>query len=113
MMSLNNERFKYICLWVWVLAIWIGSLWPSPPTTVEGGDKIQHFIGYAVLAILAYRIWPRFFLVCSAAALMGIAVEVAQGWSGWRTFDPADMLANTIGALLGGLICRILCKKTI
>jgi VanZ family protein len=108
---INHPRFKLACLIIWALAIWIGSLMPSPPTTVEHGDKVQHFIGYAGLAILAFRMWPRYWLVWLAAALMGVAVEIAQSLTGWRTFDPQDMLANALGAVIGLLVCRLLQRK--
>ena len=32
---------------------------------------------------------------------MGVALEFIQGWTGYRTYDPFDMLANTIGVALG------------
>ena len=30
---------------------------------------------------------------------MGVAVEILQGWSGYRYFEYADMLANSSGVL--------------
>jgi glycopeptide antibiotics resistance protein len=41
---------------------------------------------------------------------MGIGLEFTQGWLGYRTYDPFDMLANTIGVALGwmaSLVVRI------
>ena len=38
---------------------------------------------------------------------MGVLIEFLQGWTGWRTFDVADMVANTLGALSGWLVARI------
>ena len=41
---------------------------------------------------------------------MGIGLEFIQGWLGYRTYDPFDMLANTIGVALGwmaSLVIRI------
>ena len=35
---------------------------------------------------------------------MGIALEFVQGWLGYRSFEVADMVANTIGVLLGLVI---------
>ena len=32
---------------------------------------------------------------------MGVAIEFIQGWTGWRTFDTHDMMANGIGVLFG------------
>jgi len=33
---------------------------------------------------------------------MGIGLEFIQGWLVYRTYDPLDMLANTIGVALAG-----------
>jgi VanZ family protein len=32
---------------------------------------------------------------------MGIALEFAQGHLGYRSYEPFDMLANTLGVLIG------------
>jgi glycopeptide antibiotics resistance protein len=42
---------------------------------------------------------------------MGIALEFVQGWLGYRSFEVADMVANTAGVGLGwsvALMIRIL-----
>jgi len=42
---------------------------------------------------------------------MGIALEFVQGWLGYRSFEVADMVANTAGVGLGwsvALMVRIL-----
>ncbi len=71
------------------------------------GDKVQHVGGYAVLAgfwVLALsppRTWRRIARVGAACVAMGVAIEFIQPYTG-RIFDPADMLANAVGAALGG-----------
>jgi glycopeptide antibiotics resistance protein len=39
--------------------------------------------------------------IAIAFAAMGVALEFLQGLTDYRTFDPADMIANAIGAALG------------
>jgi glycopeptide antibiotics resistance protein len=39
----------------------------------------------------------------SAFAALGVALEYAQGLTGYRTFDVVDMAANTAGVALGWL----------
>ncbi len=36
--------------------------------------------------------------------LMGIGIEYVQHWTGWRTFDVMDMVANGCGVMLGWLV---------
>lgn len=44
-----------------------------------------------------------------AAALFGVLMEVLQGIAGTgRDFDPVDMVANLIGAILGGAVYLLL-----
>lgn len=110
----HQQSIKQLCLVAWALAIWIGSLMPSPPPSViENGDKVQHFFGYAVLAVLGFRVLQRSVWVWLAASLMGVGVEIAQSFTPWRSFDTNDMLANACGAVIGLLICRILVWKKI
>lgn len=35
---------------------------------------------------------------------LGVILEVLQGWSGYRYFEYADMLANTLGVFVGLLL---------
>ncbi|WP_373975378.1 VanZ family protein [Chitinibacter sp. SCUT-21] len=81
---------------------------PSPPPTVENGDKFQHFFAYAILAFFAFRLKPGLLRVWLFAAGMGVTVELAQSLTSWRSFDVLDMVANGLGALIGLLVCRIL-----
>lgn len=38
--------------------------------------------------------------------VMGVVLEFLQGWSGYRTFDVVDMLADALGVLLGWWLTR-------
>ena len=90
--------------------IWL-SLSSDPPDALffPYVDKVKHFLAYGVLmgwfgqiytATNAQRVWLL------GLALMGVALEFLQGWGGVRFFDPADMLANSFGALLGYWLTR-------
>jgi VanZ family protein len=95
-------NYRHWMLIIWLLALVIGSLLPlSGSPGIQHGDKIQHFIGYAVLAILIFRLRTRIGLAFALATIFGVLIEFAQALTPWRSFDPADMLANALGALLG------------
>ncbi|QLG87553.1 VanZ family protein [Chitinibacter bivalviorum] len=104
--------FRKMALFVWICAIWIGSLIPLSAPPVSHGDKFEHFIGYAVLAVLGFLNWPRLFYVWLAASLMGVSVEIAQSFTSWRSFDLYDMLANSIGACIGLIVCLLCSRKS-
>lgn len=90
----------------WTLAIWLGSLWPLTGPVAPGGDKLQHFAGYGVLALLAMWNAGRPLPVWLCCTLMGVVIEFLQGLSGYRAFELADMVANGAGALAGVLLMQ-------
>jgi VanZ family protein len=91
--------------WGWAAAIVWLSLTPAPPKLdFEHGDKLGHFLSYGALAfwfcLLYSKTWVRIFYAVGFI-VMGIGLEFVQGWLGYRTYDPFDMLANSIGVALG------------
>lgn len=73
---------------------------------VEQGDKIEHVVAYAALGFWFMQVYTRRAsraVVAAALIVLGIGLEFLQGQTGYRHFDYADMIANTIGVLLGWL----------
>ena len=110
-MGRSLKPFKRPWLWsgLWILAIAavvIGSLLPSQDLPAVGvDDKLQHFVGYAVLSERTEQLFMRqlsWGFVCVLLVLMGIGLEVLQAQMGLgRMLDRNDALANTIGVLIG------------
>ena len=80
-------------------------------------DKLEHAFAYFMLTFF----WLASFLkanqlykliICLVCILFGILIEVLQGITGYRTFDFADMLANSVGALTGLLIFNLFVKNS-
>ena len=93
--------------------VWL-SLTPAPPKLdFEHGGKLGHFLAYGVLMFwfcLLYLKTRVRILYAAGFIAMGIGLEFIQGWLVYRTYDPLDMLANTIGVALGwmaSLVIRI------
>jgi len=82
-------------------------------------DKVAHFGAYGVFALLlsvlifdhsVKRAISRAILI---AAAYGVGMEMLQAVSGTgRSFDYVDMVANLLGAMLGGLAFWLLKKIT-
>lgn len=93
-----------------ILALWILSLWPAEELSRLGArlfnDKLEHFIGYLLLAWVLRQGWPRqpLWLAWLVAFVCGAGIEFAQAFSPSRHFSWWDMLANGAGALTGVLI---------
>ena len=92
--------------WLWIATVFYLSLIPHPPKPIsfDGVDKLEHFIAYGGLMLwfcqgyLERKTRIRLFM---ALVVMGVGIEFLQGWGGYRVFEYADMLANTIGVLIG------------
>jgi VanZ family protein len=86
---------------------------PSPIELPEVShvDKLLHLAAYGLMAVLFYRTylsgWPRarkrrlLWASAVSAALFGLSDEIHQFFVPYRTADPLDFLADSVGAFLG------------
>jgi VanZ family protein len=98
--------------WCVLVSIVVLSVMPSPPSAdFESGDKVGHLLAYGVLMSWFASLYPaRRPLLAIAFIGLGVALEFVQGALGYRTFEIADMVANTVGVLLGWAATAIACK---
>jgi VanZ family protein len=93
--------------WLYAAAIVWLSLTPSPPEPgFEYGDKLGHFLAYAALMFwfsVLYRGRNARLAYGAGWVALGIALEFAQGATSYRSYEFADMAANTLGVLAGAL----------
>ena len=91
--------------WLFAAAIVILSLMPAPPDIdVPHGDKLGHMAAYSLLTFWfcwLYPAWKTRIAYAAGWIAMGVALEFAQGATGYRSFELADMAANSLGVLLG------------
>ena len=96
---------------MWAVFILLLTSVPNPNVPrVSGLDKVGHFAMYAVLALFAARAsGPRPGAAFRLATIAGISAlgavdEWHQLWVPGRSTDPADWVADTIGACAGTLL---------
>ena len=107
--SLKPFRRPWLWSGLWMLAIAavvFASLVPARALpAVPVGDKLEHFLAYAVLSAAAVQLFARrlsWALVCVLLVLMGIGLEHLQAQMALgRMLDRVDALANTLGVLAG------------
>lgn len=78
---------------------------PQPPNL---SDKTEHFLAYFMLSVWFAGIYARsrYWVIALGLAVMGIAIEFAQGAMGYgRQADAADVLANCSGIVVGLVAC--------
>src|SRR5262245_59158629 len=106
-----NRRAGLALGWAMVAAVVYLSLTPAPPRIdVESGDKLGHLAAYGSLAYWFSQFYlgrTRLFYLLGFVA-MGIALEFAQGATGYRSFELADMAANTLGVAAGWVAALLL-----
>ena len=107
-MPVENLRTVWLIFgWMLVGAVIFISLMPEPPDMgVQGGDKAGHFLAYGLLMLWFVQVYPmkRWWRLAVGFVALGVLLEVLQGLSGQRSFEYADMLANSVGVVLGWLL---------
>ena len=99
---------------LWLGAGWLGvavvtyfTLAPNPPQIdMREGDKVQHLVAYASLMLWFAQVQTgraERRITALLLVAMGIALELAQGLTDYRSLSILDMAANTAGVALGWL----------
>jgi len=105
-------RHRHVWLaggWLLIGLIVYLSLTPYPPEPLSfpNADKLEHGIAYGSLALWFCQVYlstSSRMIALVALIGMGIGLEFVQGWTGYRFFDVWDMVANSIGVMLGFLL---------
>ena len=77
--------------------------------TIESWDKVSHLVAYGVFAILGYRAVneAKYYLyICTGIVAYSGLMEIAQSFMPGRVMSAYDLLANTVGVVLGAAIAR-------
>ena len=103
----NNLRIAGIAL---IMIIFTFSLFEIPRSNLDGlSDKLMHFSAYLLLSLLIFRASLTFTKASLfiGLILLGVLIEALQYTSGLRNFEYMDIIANSLGILVGFLILRI------
>ncbi|NPC58082.1 VanZ family protein [Caenimonas soli] len=84
----------------------------APPHTIvppTGWDKVQHAVAFAVLAMLGCGAYPE----RKAQVLLGLLaygglIELLQSFTGYRTAETLDVVADAVGLVVGWTFTRLL-----
>lgn len=97
--------------WAYLAFVIYGSLSPSPPDLPRfpGADKGVHLAAYALMMLwfgFLYRSRRSLLVLGAVFVGLGIALDLLQGTTGYRSMEALDMVANAFGVLIGGLLAR-------
>lgn len=77
----------------------------SGPVSAPGADKIYHLIAYGAMMFWWGMVHPgRRWQWAAALIGLGIALEIAQSFTGYRQLDRWDALANSSGVIVASLL---------
>ena len=96
--------------WVLVAGVIFGSLLPGRLlVNIAPTDKLLHAGSYFVLMLWFSGLYPRkrYALIALMLLALGLALDLAQGFSSSRMFDMRDVAANAGGILVGLLLARL------
>jgi VanZ family protein len=101
-----NSMIK-ILAWLADISLWIFCLIPVGfhlPAPINRADLFYHGMGYLVLSTAFAMAYPqKKGIIATGLILQGILIEIIQPYTG-RMFEFYDMLANTLGVVLGMII---------
>lgn len=97
-------------------AVVVGSVLPpgdDPATRIAVPDWLQHGLGYGVLMVtlVASQAQPRLWWSALVLVALGLALELVQGWLGYRYAELKDLLANAAGIGLAGAGMAMIARR--
>lgn len=104
--QLHLRMLWLIIGWVMVATVALLSLIPLEADLSEGKDKWSHFVAYGALMYWFSLLYLRQGRLAAAFIAMGIVIEILQSYTGYRSFEYADMVADAVGVLLGWILAQ-------
>ena len=92
---------------VFAIIVAVTSLRPGDGVNIDPLDKVVHLLVYYIFAVLGYRALSnkRYYLsLCLGIVAYGVLMEFGQSHIPGREMSALDMLANTLGVILGAAV---------
>lgn len=106
-----ESGLRPVLLVLWLFGLGVAAYYSLMPAAklghVPGSDKAWHCMGYAILAAPLPLLFRNVRLLCIVSAgliVFGILLEFGQEFVPGRSFEVADMLANSAGVIVSVLI---------
>jgi VanZ family protein len=112
LLSLRHPRLWLVTGWILVMFSVIASIVPSHDLPKVPGvtDKVEHIVGYALLALWFAGIYPRsrYGVIAVGLFIMGVAMEWLQAVTHLgRQADVRDVVANSVGIATGLMLALL------
>lgn len=110
MPALARRPFWLLTGWTLLTLVAVLSLLPVQqlPDSGFSYDKVNHFVAYCTLMVWFGLLYQTRLRVAVVLLVMGGAIEILQGLSGYREMSALDLLANAAGIAAGALIAHLM-----
>lgn len=104
-------RWARLGLLVAVVVITTLALMPATAVPISSGwDKLDHWSAFFALSFLANHAFPQrsfWRVIALALVVYGIGIEIAQSFTPDRDADAMDVVADSIGILIYGVVLQM------
>lgn len=101
--------FHTIVFFCYAGLVAILSLRPLGDSGIQHFDKLMHLLVYYIFAVFGYRMLSskrHYWLLCLGIIAYGGVLELAQSQFPGRVTSGYDMVANTLGVVIGALVVK-------
>jgi len=102
---LLKNSLLFLSISITILIVILSLINITQTIAISSSDKVQHAIAYFTLSffwLLALKDFKvKKVIILIACIALGIVLECIQGLTPHRFFEYLDMLANTVGVILG------------
>lgn len=98
-----------------IFITWLGFTSEPYPVPSSPSDKLNHLLAFTELTLLARLGWPLIGVAIPFAVLasFGLALEIGQAYTPWRTFSLFDLAADIVGIGVGFALAAALNRSAL
>ena len=99
----NNKTYFKLLFYLYILLVFILSIYPFDKSIDTGNDKINHIAAYTIYSILFISAFgdKNKKLMLLTGLVYGTSIEFIQYFLPYRSFELLDIAANAAGLFLG------------
>ncbi|MFQ3231683.1 VanZ family protein [Reinekea sp.] len=99
--NISPQFISRIILCLLLVMVMVLSLAPVSQPDFSPNDKVNHFIAYGTLSFVGFFAFQRWFWVAIGLFCYGVLIECLQGMTEYRFASGADVVANSLGIIIG------------
>jgi VanZ family protein len=99
--NISPQFISRVILLFLLAMVMVLSLAPVSQPDFSPNDKVNHLIAYSTLSFIGMFAFQRWFWVVLGLFCYGVLIEFLQGMTEYRFASGADVIANSLGIIIG------------